>query len=144
MYCCCSLAAKSCLTLCYRMYCSPPGSSVHRISQAKNTGVPFPSPGDLSNPGIEPESPTLAGQFFTTESQSLGVCYASLNSRPCPHRPFRPQVKFHFCKECFLTCPDRPGPQSFPFPLVPSQKSVTILTIICSLLFVTSPSAVSP
>ena len=30
-------------------------------------GVPFPSPGDLPNPGIEPESPALAGGFFTTE-----------------------------------------------------------------------------
>ena len=29
--------------------------------------VPFPSPGDLSHPGIEPVSPALAGRFFTTE-----------------------------------------------------------------------------
>ena len=29
--------------------------------------LPFPSPGDLSNPGIEPASPALAGGFFTTE-----------------------------------------------------------------------------
>ena len=27
----------------------------------------FPSPGDLSKPGIEPESPALIGRFFTTE-----------------------------------------------------------------------------
>ena len=30
------------------------------------SGLPFPSAGDLSNPGIEPVSPTLAGGFFTT------------------------------------------------------------------------------
>ena len=33
------------------------------------SGLPFPSPGDLPNPGIELESPTspaLAGRFFTT------------------------------------------------------------------------------
>ena len=30
-------------------------------------GLPFPSPGDLPNQGIEPESPLLAGEFFTTE-----------------------------------------------------------------------------
>ena len=30
------------------------------------SGFPFPAPGDLSNPGIEPVSPTLAGGFFTT------------------------------------------------------------------------------
>ena len=31
------------------------------------SGLPFPSPGDLSNPGIEPVSPALAGGFFTIE-----------------------------------------------------------------------------
>ena len=33
------------------------------------SGVPFPPPGDLSNPGVEPvfpASPALAGGFFTT------------------------------------------------------------------------------
>ena len=50
------------------MDCSPPGSSVDGISQQEYwSGLPFPSPGDLSNPGIEPASPALAGEFFTTE-----------------------------------------------------------------------------
>ena len=31
------------------------------------SGLSFPSPGDLSNPGIEPESPALAWGFLTTE-----------------------------------------------------------------------------
>ena len=30
-------------------------------------GLPFPSPRDLPDPGIEPEPPALAGGFFTTE-----------------------------------------------------------------------------
>jgi len=33
------------------------------------SGLPFPPPGDLPNPGIEPASfisPALAGGFFTT------------------------------------------------------------------------------
>ena len=29
-------------------------------------GLPFPPPGDLPDPGIEPTSPALAGGFFTT------------------------------------------------------------------------------
>ena len=29
--------------------------------------LPFPSPGDLSDPRIKPTSPALAGRFFTTE-----------------------------------------------------------------------------
>ena len=31
------------------------------------SGLPFPPPVDLSHPGIQPVSPTLAGRFFTTE-----------------------------------------------------------------------------
>ena len=34
------------------------------------SGLPFPSPGDLPDPGIEPESlvsPALAGEFFTSK-----------------------------------------------------------------------------
>ena len=31
------------------------------------SGLPFPSPGNLPNPEIEPTSPALAGRFFTTE-----------------------------------------------------------------------------
>ena len=30
-------------------------------------GLPFPPPGDLSNPGVKHASPALAGGFFTTE-----------------------------------------------------------------------------
>ena len=31
------------------------------------SGLPFPSPGSLPDPGIEPTSPELAGEFFVTE-----------------------------------------------------------------------------
>ena len=29
------------------------------------SGLPFPPPGDLPDPGIEPASPVLMGRFFT-------------------------------------------------------------------------------
>ena len=48
--------------------CSPPGSSVHGIFQARLwSGLPFPSPEDLPNPRIERTSPVscIAGRFFT-------------------------------------------------------------------------------
>ena len=35
-------------------------------SQEYWNGLPYPSPGDLPDPGIEPMSPALAGGFFTT------------------------------------------------------------------------------
>ena len=31
--------------------------------------LPFPSPGDLPQPGVKPTSPALAGGFFVSEPQ---------------------------------------------------------------------------
>ena len=63
--------AQSYPTLCDPVDCSPPGSSLHGISQARILErFPFSTLGDLPNPGIKPSSPvspTLAGRFFTTE-----------------------------------------------------------------------------
>ena len=51
---------QSCLTLCDPMGCSSPGSSVHGISRQEYWSVlPFPSPGDLPNPGVKSVSLTL-------------------------------------------------------------------------------------
>ena len=50
----------SCPTLFDPMDCSPPGSSVHGILQEEYwSRLPFPSPGHLPNPGVEPGSPAL-------------------------------------------------------------------------------------
>ena len=58
---------QSCPTLRDPMNCSPPGSSVRGIFQARiQERVACPSPGDFPNPGIEPASPALACRFFTT------------------------------------------------------------------------------
>ena len=62
--------AHLCLTLCDPRDWNPPGSSVHGILQARILSVlPFPPPGDLPKPGIEPlslVSPALAGWSFIT------------------------------------------------------------------------------
>ena len=65
----CCLVSKSCLTLCDPMDHSPPGSSGHGLFPRQEywSGLPFPSPGDLLDPRIEPRGPALAGKFFTTE-----------------------------------------------------------------------------
>ena len=39
------------------------------------SGFPFPSPGDLPDPGTEPKSPALAGGFFTTEPPGKPTTY---------------------------------------------------------------------
>ena len=90
----CYLVIKSCPTLLHPMDCSLPGSSVHEISLRQEywSGLPFPSPGDLPNPGIQPmslESPVLAGGFFTTESpgKSSAKNTAPLDSHSLPWSP---------------------------------------------------------
>jgi len=56
--------------------CSAPGSSVHGISQAEDwSGLPFPSPGDLPNPGIKLTSAASA-------AESLPLSYQECPS-PC-------------------------------------------------------------
>ena len=59
----------SCVRLfCDPVDCSPPGSSVLVISQQENwSGLPFPSPGDLSNLGIKACISCIACGFVTTE-----------------------------------------------------------------------------
>ena len=61
---------QSCPTFCEPMDCShQPPPSMEFSRQECWSGLPFPSPGDLPNPGIEPTcaaSPVLAGKFFTT------------------------------------------------------------------------------
>jgi len=48
------------VTRLYLTLCSTPGSSVHGMLQARRLEwVPYPSPADLPDPGIEPKSPAL-------------------------------------------------------------------------------------
>ena len=50
------------------MECSSRGSSVHGIlRQGYWSGLPFTSPGDHPDPGIEPGSPVLQADSLTTE-----------------------------------------------------------------------------
>ena len=63
------LTAKSCPTLVtpWTVACLAPPSM--RFPRQEHWSVlPFPSPGDLLDPGIKPTSPALAGGFFTIES----------------------------------------------------------------------------
>ena len=46
-------------------YQAPPSMGFSR--QEYRSGLPFPSPGELLNPGIEPRSPTLQTEALTSE-----------------------------------------------------------------------------
>ena len=56
--------AQSCLTL-----CDPMAYTVHEVLQARILEWHFSSPGDLSNPGIEPRSPSLQADSLPAEPQ---------------------------------------------------------------------------
>ena len=66
--CVCSVT-QLCLILCHPVDCSLPGSSVHGISQAKNTGVGchFLLQGIFPTQGIKSTSSALASRFCNTE-----------------------------------------------------------------------------
>ena len=63
------LVAKSCSTLAtsWTVACHPPPWGSFR--QEYWSGLPFPSPGDLSDPGIEPRSPALQADSLMSELQ---------------------------------------------------------------------------
>ena len=87
------LVAQLYLTLCNTMACSPPGSSVHRIFQAKNwSGQPFPSLGDLPNPGMEPGS--LALQVDSLSLSHQGSLYAFKVNEHIALKIFLPKLQY--------------------------------------------------
>ena len=62
------LVTQSCPTLCNPMNCSPPGSSVHGILQARILEwVVIPFPGDFLNPGIKAMSHALQTDSLPSE-----------------------------------------------------------------------------
>ena len=63
-----SEVAPSCLTLCDPVDCSPSGSSIHGILQARMLEwVAISFSRDLLDPGIEPRSPALQADALTSE-----------------------------------------------------------------------------
>ena len=75
--CCFCLLAKSCPSLLWPMDCSLPGSSIHRISQARVLEwLSMPSSRGHSPPRGQTCVSSLAGRFFTTEQPGklMNVC----------------------------------------------------------------------
>ena len=67
--CICAKLLESCPTLCDPVDYRLPDSLSMGLSVPEDwrSGLPFPPPGVLLNPGIKPVSPALAGRFFTTD-----------------------------------------------------------------------------
>ena len=64
-------------------YQAPPFMGFSR--QEYLSGLPFPSPGDLPNPGIEPGSPSLPAELL---SKLWVNCCLNYRSHACMQRPF--------------------------------------------------------
>ena len=62
-----SEVTQSCPTLCDPMDCSLSGSSIHGTHVLFWSGLSFPSPEDLPNPGIKPRSPALQADALLSE-----------------------------------------------------------------------------
>ena len=60
-------------------YQAPPSRGFSR--QEYWSGLPFPSPGDLPDPGIEPRSPALEADALTSEPPGKPENVDSLNQR---------------------------------------------------------------
>ena len=79
------LVTQSCPTLCNSMDNRWPDSSplsMGFLRQEYWTGLPFVSPGDLPNPGIDSKSPTLQADFYplshhSTQFHSLTLLFST-------------------------------------------------------------------
>ena len=81
---------------CNPLGCSPLGSSVHGILQARILEWPFPSPGNLPDPRIEPGSSALQADIFTIWATRKAP--AVLNS------PLEARWVYHSILKCSTCC----------------------------------------
>ena len=72
-------------------------SSMGFSGQEYWSGLPFPSPGDLPDPGIEPRSPALQADAFTSEPPGKHI-----TSQILTHTPQLSCPSFHFASSNYL------------------------------------------
>ena len=84
-------------------------------------GLPFPSPGDLPNPGIKPGSPALQAESLPTELQGKPVAVSPAHAKDdnfkrglghtaqCAYATWS-ELDF-FCRACSCFCRTREGPR---------------------------------
>ena len=84
---------------------------VHWIFQQEYwSGLPFPPPGDLPDPGIKPAYPALAGGFFTISStqDAHNISYPCIFLKSTQHLEVKREVFPHHPVD--LSCPGLSGP----------------------------------
>ena len=88
-----------------------PGSSVHGILQARVlAGLPFSSPGELPDPGVEPGSPALHADTLPSEPPDFKghriQSFKNKTNKQTNKYPDSPQLKFWPSASCLAweTC----------------------------------------
>ena len=73
---CCCLVAKSCPTLCNPMdWARQAPLSMGFSRQEYWSGLPFPSPGDLPHPGVQPTTPAVQADYRWATREALEAVY---------------------------------------------------------------------
>ena len=112
----CVLASQSCLTLCDPMDSTARQAllSLGFSRQGYWSGLPFPSPGGLSNPGMEPSFPALWADAFPPEPPGKHVvvytCQCSLSS---PHPPLPSASTIRSLCLHLYSCPENSSSAQF-------------------------------
>ena len=110
------------------MDCSPPDSSMGFSRQEYWSEQPFPSPGGLSNPGIEPKRPALQENSLPSEPQ--GKPYPYINPCNCyTCQIFRSLQKFSWCS--FAVNPILSSPSQVSIYLTPNHRLVLPVLELC-------------
>ena len=90
--------------------------------------LPFLLPGNLPDPGIEPESPELAGRFFTTESSGKIVYIVYINQN------LFYSLLYMLCGVSITSTEYQLFPSPFSIPLKPVHHVVCMCLLQCLLL----------
>ena len=76
--------------------------------QEYQCGLPFPSLGDLPNPGIKATPPALASRFFTTDPPGklhYSIMVPFLDTQAFLQMTFKHWLRFSLKKKSFSSCP---------------------------------------
>ena len=104
------LVAQSCWTLCSPMDCKPQAPLPTEFSRREYwSQLPIPPPGNLSEPGMEPESlvsPALASGLFTTSTTWEAQTQHSIHFTNLPWCCLLPplECQLHSYRDFFLLC----------------------------------------
>ena len=129
-----------------------PGPAAHRAPlsvgcsrQEHWTGLPFPSPGELPDPGIEPtslKSPASAGKFLATVPPGKPFRLKSPESEPGSPQSHARRVRQRRGKLASLGAPAPTGPPSSSLTAVPQQCREPLLPVSHALCVL--PETLSP